>query len=493
MNSRVLVCGAGGSCRRYRNAPHLSRLSFRGCAKTASMSGNKDRMPFTLSNPLSAHRVDVLATLRREIGTVESLRGRLTRGAMWSFGGAVVSQAAAVIAAIVAARILGRDGFGQYGMIQNTVGMLGIFAGLGLGVTLTKYVAKYRDKDRHRAGGIIMLGSSVAAISGGVLTIGLLIGAPILATRTLMAPRLTDALRIASILLFLNAINGAQIGALAGFEAFRSIAKINCARGIVAVSTVVVGVRLWGLAGAIWGVAVSAGITCILSHLTVQRQCANRDIRLRWRAAAREIGVLWTFAAPAFLGGALVGPVTWAASAMLVNEKGGYAEMGTFSAATQWKYAIAFVPGIVAQFALPVLSSLSSASDSHRLTKTLKWNLVVSVAAALLIAVPVALGAPYIMAFYGRSFRQGGPVLVISAVTAVIACANDVIGTAILSVGSAWVGLVFNSMWASVLLVACHYLIPTHLALGLAASMLAAYVAHTTWQAVYLRRFLAYS
>ena len=84
-------------------------------------------------------------------------------------------------------------------------------------------------------------------------------------------------------------------------------------------------------------------------------------------------------------------------------------------------------------------------------------------------------------------------LLVLSAITAVIACLNNVVGIAILSAGSVWIGCAFNGMWAAVLLAGCYRFIPTGLSLGLAGSMLAAYIAHTVWQAVYLRHRLSRS
>ena len=95
------------------------------------------------------------------------------------------------------------------------------------------------------------------------------------------------------------------------------------------------------------------------------------------------------------------------------------------------------------------------------------------------------------MRLYGRDFEYGWLVLTLSAVTAVISCVNGVVGTAILSSGSVWVGFVFNAMWAMALLAGCHRFIPTHLGLGLAGSMLAAYLAHTAWQAAYLSHRLS--
>ncbi len=97
----------------------------------------------------------------------DSLRGRFARGAVWSLLGALMAQGATLAASVITARLLGREQFGEYGMIQSTVGMLGIFAGLGLGMTATKFVAELRTRDPQRAGRIIALGTAAAVISGG--------------------------------------------------------------------------------------------------------------------------------------------------------------------------------------------------------------------------------------------------------------------------------------------------------------------------------------
>jgi O-antigen/teichoic acid export membrane protein len=417
----------------------------------------------------------------------DSLRGRFARGAVWSLIGAVISQGSNLAASVITARLLGQAQFGEFGMIQSTVGMLGVFAGLGLGLTATKYVAEFRTLDPQRAGRIIALGCAVAILSGGFLALCLLAYAPLLAAKTLNAPGLAAELRIASILLFFNALNGAQTGALSGFEAFRVIARINLVRGLLAFPATVAAVLLWRLRGAVWALSVTAGITCLYSQLSLRRQCTAFGIRPRLTSAWSEGRVLWNFSAPAFLSNALVGPAIWAANTMLVHQPGGYAEMGVFSSASQWRYAIGFVPAVLAQFALPILSNLNGQRDMSRYSKALRWNVILTSTTAMVVAVPVAFGAPHIMRLYGHGFEQGWLVLVLSAATAAISCINGVVGTAILSAGSVWTGLFFNAMWAAVLLSCAYHYIPTHMALGLAGSMLGAYIAHTVWQTAYLR------
>ena len=116
----------------------------------------------------------------------DSLRGRFARGAAWSLIGAVISQGLTLAACILTARILGRAGFGELGIVNTTVGMFGVFAGLGLGLTATKYVAEFRANDPARAGRILALSSAVAVVAGGVISVVLFLLAPFLATRTLV-------------------------------------------------------------------------------------------------------------------------------------------------------------------------------------------------------------------------------------------------------------------------------------------------------------------
>lgn len=420
----------------------------------------------------------------------DSLRGRFARGATWSLAGATLAQGANLIVSIITARLLGAREFGQFGIIQSTVGMLAVFAGLGLGVTASKYVAVFRTGDPARAGSIVALTCGAAIISGLSLTLALLLLAPLLAERTLNSATLTQPLRISSVLLFMHALNGAQNGALAGFEAFRAIARTNAFRAIVALPLTLLLVAQWGLLGAIASLIVTTAITCVFTHLSLRQACRSFGITFRLRAGWRERSILWTYSTPAFLSTILVAPALWLSNTMLVNQSGGFTELGVLTAAGQWRTTISFVPAVLAQFALPLLSNLDGNRDLSRYRTALRWNLYVTAAAAITVALPVMGLSPWLMRLYGAGFEHGWLVLVLSSVTAVITCINSVIGTAILSSGSVWAGFAFNLMWASVLLMLSVWLIPAHLALGFALSMLCSYLAHSVWQAFYLMRIL---
>ena len=74
--------------------------------------------------------------------------------------GTALSKVLSTVSWVIVGRLLGKTGFGEIGMIQNTVGIFGAAAGFGMGMAATKYVAEYRRTDPNRAGRFIALASA---------------------------------------------------------------------------------------------------------------------------------------------------------------------------------------------------------------------------------------------------------------------------------------------------------------------------------------------
>ena len=80
-----------------------------------------------------------------------SIAKRLARGSLWSLAGSATSRLLVLLAMVLVARVLGKASFGEFGLIQATLGV----AGLGLGGTATRFVAQYARIDPDRAGRVI--------------------------------------------------------------------------------------------------------------------------------------------------------------------------------------------------------------------------------------------------------------------------------------------------------------------------------------------------
>jgi len=419
------------------------------------------------------------------------LRWRFARGVFWSIAGAVISRALSLSASILVARILGRESFGEIGIIHSTVGMFGVFAGFGLGMTTTKYLAEFRVTDPKRAGRILSLSGMTALCTGGLMALLLLIFASRLAEKTLAAPHLSDMLQITTIFLLFNALNGAQTGALTGFEAFKAIAKVNLFVGLAYFPLIVIGSYVAGLKGAVWGMVLAEGVNWLLNHMAIRNESRRFHIPLMNSGWWREWRILYNFSMPSVLSGAMVGPVNWVCFAILVNQVNGYAEMGIFNAANQWRTAILFLPNIIGSIILPILSSLTGVNDKKEYNRILLENILLNGSLTLGIAIIVALCAPVILGFYGKDFTEGKSTLVYLCFTGVFMAMNNVIGQAIASIGKMWNGFLFNSLWAIVLILCAYYFLTHNYgALGLALAILISYMMHSIWQGIYLYRFL---
>ena len=417
-----------------------------------------------------------------------SLRLRLVGGAAWSMAATVVAQGSTLVASLLAARILGADDYGRLAMVNATTGMLGIFAGLGLGLTATKAAAELRGSDAPRLARILALLDRCVLVSGVGVTLLMVAFAPVLATTVLGAPELAPLLRVGALMLLFNEIAGVQTGVLAGFESFRDVARIAVVRAAGTIALGTAGALVAGLNGAVVGLVLASAITVVFSRARQSRVIRMARLPRATGSLWAEAPILWQFALPAFIASALVGPVSWFGSAVLVNQPDGFAQLGIFNAAYQWRNPILLTAAVMGQTSMPIMASLTSAADSVRLRKVLFGAIGSSAAVAGPIAVILILARDFVMGLYGPEFAASGDVLAVVAVAVFIMAVQGPVGQLLAASGRMWLGAMMNLAWAAVFLVSAVILVPSGGgALGLAWAYLVAYLAHTVWTAVAAR------
>jgi O-antigen/teichoic acid export membrane protein len=374
-----------------------------------------------------------------------------------------------LLAAIGCARILGKGGFGQLGIVQSTANMVSSLAALGLGVTATRYVADLRERDPERAGRIIGLSWTITAISGTLMAVLSIFTARPIAVLMMHAPELTVSIRIASALVFLNAMLAYQNGVLSGFEAFQGLASINLISGILSLPIVLFGVWQWGLNGAVAGIAVSLIVNWSLNERLLRKECRLARIPIRIREGFQETAVFWTFSLPALISLFTIAPVLWFCNILIVRSPHGFEQMALYVGADRWRLAILFIPTALFRSALPMLSNLYEQNPEgyrrvHR--AHLLLNLIVVVAPVLIIA---CLSIP-IMSSYGPGFRSGWPVLAILCVGTIPEALNTVFGYPLVARGKMWSRCGFDVALSLSLLLLGMWLIPIYGALGFAVA-----------------------
>lgn len=179
-------------------------------------------------------------------------------------------------------------------------------------------------------------------------------------------------------------------------------------------------------------------------------------------------------------------PVEWVLFAMLVNQPNGYAELGLFNAARQWQNIILYLPGVLSQAGLPLLSNLWGEGKAREYSKLLIVNSGLLTGLALLVAIPVAIFSSYVIKAYGSEFVEGRWTLLLICAYSVLMASNFVVGQAIWSCGATHAAMVMAAIRAALLL-GMFVLLRSDGALGLAFAYLFTQILQTAYLIPYVR------
>lgn len=419
--------------------------------------------------------------ISRFLGDKNSVRSRILTGYFWTIVSAVAAKLVAVVASYYIARSVGREVYGEFGILQNTINTLGVFAGFGIGVAATKYIAQYRHADREKASRILSINVLVSLVASGLLAIVVFLFASQIAS-IIANPGLVGYLRIGSLTLFFASLNGAMSGVFAGLEKFKIISALAFITSLISSFMQCVLVNKFGLGGVICGILSAQCLVFLLSAILLKEELKISKLYITFYGLKAELKTLLAFNIPSILGSIMVSPINWVCAAILVNQKGGYLEMGLFTAANQWRLALLFIPMSLGKVLLSILSNLNAEGNGAGSNRVLMYNIYVTACLSVLTFIFAILFGDYIMGAYGSGFEGSANVLMVLVAVAGLTAINSVIGTALQSKGLVWVGFGFNALWGIQLLAWSYFLCPKLGALGLALANLLSYLGHSVLQ-----------
>lgn len=409
---------------------------------------------------------------------------RIASGAFWSIFGTASAKGIVLIAGIICANILGKNGYGELGIVRSTINLFVVFGTAGLGITATRFIARHKKDNTETVESIIGITTLFSLVMAIIVTLSVFIFAENIATNTLNNPTLKQSIRFGSIILFATILNGVYNGVNSGFERFKDIA-INtfCSSSIEAI-LIIVGAYYWGINGAVIGFGIGIFFLMLFNSLTARKALAGINGRMSlFKIKKKDLPILYKFTIPAAFSSFLVAPAYWVVRALLVRFKD-YGELGIFEAAEQWRVIILFIPSALSNIILPILSSYTDNKKDYK--KALNINILLNISVAFIFAIIISACSNIIMNTYGEDFNNNIP-LVLLAFSTVFSSFASVVGAAIVSQGKMWISLMFNASWG------CLFIGLTYLSLrfgygaeGVAASLLLSYLLHSINQSIYL-------
>ncbi|WRQ33759.1 oligosaccharide flippase family protein [Bacteroidales bacterium MB20-C3-3] len=359
-------------------------------------------------------------------------RSLFIRDSFWALTGNTLGSGLSLIAGIFVARYLGKDIYGEYGIIKNTIISLSIFSTFGLGYTSTKYVAEYKETRPEFLDLIIRYSKFISLTVSGLVALSLFIFAKTLSEQILDAPHLYKSIRVVSVWVVIRSLTTTQIGVMAGFGQFKKMAYIEGIVGVLTFTLSILFTYEWGLLGALFALLIAQIINLILNYQVVLK------LKPKSKALTNNIPILKdiiSFSAPIALQEITYSVMSWILHLMLIKITN-YGELGLFSAAMQWNALILFIPGVLRNVLLSHLSSNSNNDITHN--RILKNALLINFIATFIPVLVIYFFSNFIIHIYGNSFIDLRKVLQVSVFSTMFISLSNVYSQAYLSKGKSW-------------------------------------------------------
>lgn len=419
--------------------------------------------------------IDLYKKILNTINSNESRR-RVSNALIFGVGGAIGSRVLLMLTTLVVARVLSEELYGQYSLVNSTVQLFVLFAGMGIGATLNRYTALYYKKDKEKAGQIIASLYMICALLSFALSIAMFIMAQTISLWVADSTELTGYFRITSGTIFFTALASLQQSILQGMEKFKKNAQIQVFTCILLLVLSFILVLLLGLEGSMLALLLTQGVNFILFRRAVKKQLKKHSIYLKvlFNSEIREI--ICHFALPSFVSSIFVLPVTWLNNSLLAKNSG-FAELAIFSIALQWFTILTYLPNQLYQVR-PIYTDYYANNRKVELRNILsKITLYSTVFVAIVAVGTVTLGRS-ILQLYGDAYVDSYSVFAVMVLTSVVVASQSQVGVMIQASGKMWWGFILNAIWASILFISFYFMREWG-ALGYAIAYFISYVAHT--------------
>lgn len=355
---------------------------------------------------------------------------KLFKDSFWAVFGNGIGNALMLLSGIIIARFLGKDVYGEYGVVKSTMFYIASFASLGLGFTSTKYVASCVKENVTYLKSIVYDSMVMTVGFSFLIAVVLLLFSQSLANYVGL-PTLSLAFRALAGVIIFKAITTTQIGILAGLKDFKTLAKNSVLSGLFLLVLCVPFTYYLGLKGSLLALLMSQIFNASINYYAVKKN-VNHIENQQKKNFKKEL-FFCTF--PVALQESSYTVTHWAAI-LLLTKYATVGELGLYTAAAQWNAIITMIPGLLSNVILSYLSSTVSDTQNHSMM--LKKMILINFICTIIPFFIVYTLVDFITSFYGSTFDRLANVLPILALSTIFDCCSSVFKAEFLALSRTW-------------------------------------------------------
>lgn len=367
--------------------------------------------------------------------------------------------------------------FGCFGLIQSTLGIFAVFAGAGLGVTATRFVAEYRVSDPSRAGEILGVIRTLALCATGCAVLLILLFASRIAS--LLDPDVAHyagVWKLSSIHFAAQTWRGLQDATLMGLERFKDCALIKLVEGLASVVLLPALAHFYELRGAIVGQVLLGAIVLSFAARWIDGLKRSAGMKVGWRSKSKDWRTVCSFSVPTLLSSIIGAPVLWMGIGVLTLQPDGLRQVALYNAAYQWHGPLVLIPMALCSASLPALVTMWTSRQRREFYQSF-WALICVTALIGFASALMLIGfGDQVMSSYGPDYVEGRFALILLLLAAPAHGVANISAAALQSMAQAWLVTMTSLLWALIFVVLTLLFVPKLGAGGLALAFMISYL-----------------
>lgn len=361
-----------------------------------------------------------------------SKKNSLLQDSFWSLLGNTVLKGLSLFAGVYVARVLGKDVYGEFGMLKTTMLFMASFVTFGFGYTATKFVAE-NSKVKEIQKAYFKSISQMILLVGSVFSVLFFLLSSNIAVIIFNNKEMSLFLKIVSVLFTTNAYLSFQTAVIAGFSEFKKLSIINIISGVFSFIVTVLFAYYYGLQGALYALLLTQLFNICLNCKFINIYFLGVLVKSRKRKLFYKKAISASF--PVALQEILFSITAWINSLLIIRFSSS-GELGIYSVAIQWNGIILFIPSILRNVILTHLSKENKNNFSHN--KILNNMLLINFGVTLIASLFIGLLSGVIVSFYGESYEGMEDLISIAVFTTVFMSMFSVYAQAYMSKDMNW-------------------------------------------------------
>ncbi len=356
--------------------------------------------------------------------------------------------------ALLLARILGAELYGQFVLLKSTAQVLETALGIAFGIAISRHVTNVTNI--NETNNIVISNILVSMMLSLIIVVLFYVFSEEIHNFVFENEENILLFKLSLIYIFFSNSLQISLGVLKGEQRFKAIFFIYFVLSIINLSVTILSTYIYSITG-----AMVSFVSFSVLQFSVFTYCCFKTSHIATKLSLKKFNFNFSsikkFSLPLLISGFSAPLALWVINVFISRAEDGFIELSYFNAAFQIFAIVIFMPLAISDALFPMLNSNLNNPDLFK--KVVRNGLLSVLFISLFVSAPIFYFSEAIMSLYGSDYIMGARSLELLLVASVLSSLLSFLGKVLISYGRTSTNLFFNFMWAFLVTITAYLLI----------------------------------